>query len=103
MGTVVLLYVSFLFSIKSPLSHTFYLTLPVSMLYSLYCWSEFLKKKSWQRFAVLFIICGIIFEAGLAAHNYRHVSIYGERARIVEAIKNKDYRILGERRAGARY
>src|ERR1700730_5077126 len=103
LGTVLLLYVSFLFSMKSPLSHTFYLTLPVSMLYSFYCWSEFLKKKNWQKFAVLFIVCGIIFEAGLAANNYARLSIYVERGKIVEAIKNKDYHLLGERRAGAQY
>jgi len=103
LGTVVLLYVSFLFSMKAPHSHTFYVTLPVAMLYSLYCWSEFLKKKSWQRFALLFISCGIIFEAGLAVHNYKHISIYLERNKIAEAIKNKDYHLLGERREGSRY
>jgi len=103
LGTVVLLYISFLFSMKAPLSHTFYLILPVAMMYSFYCWNQFLKKKNWQKFAVLFIICGIIFESGLAAHNYRRISIYVDRARIVEAIKDKDYHLLGERRAGAKY
>jgi hypothetical protein len=103
LATVVLLYVSFLFSMKPPHSHTFYLTLPIVMLYSFYCWNEFLKKKSWQRFAMVFIICGIIFNVGLAVNNFTQVSIYLERSRIVEAIKAKDNRILGERRAGARY
>jgi hypothetical protein len=103
LGTVVLLYVSFLFSMKAPLSHTFYLTLPIAMLYSFYCWNEFLKKKNWQRFAVVFIICGIIFNAGLAVNNYTRISIYVERARIVEAIKARDYHLLGERREGSRY
>jgi hypothetical protein len=103
LGTVVLLYVSFLFSLKSPASHTFYVTFPVAMLYSLYCWSEFLRKRSWQKFALVFIICGVIFEIGLAANNYSRVSIYLERSKIVEAIKAKDYRLLGERRTGSRY
>ena len=35
LGTVVMLYLSFLFSMKLPHSHTFYLTCPVVMLYSL--------------------------------------------------------------------
>jgi hypothetical protein len=39
----------------------------------------------------------------LAVSNLKHVSIYTERARIVEAIKAKDYRIVGERRTGSRY
>jgi hypothetical protein len=103
LGTVVLLYFSFLFSMKLPHSHTFYLTFPIAMLYSLYCWSEFLKKRGWQKFAAVFIICGLIFHIGLAVSSLKHVSIYTERARIVEAIKAKDYRIVGERRTGSRY
>ena len=103
LGTVVLLYFSFLFSMKLPHSHTFYLTFPIAMLYSLYCWSAFLKKRGWQKFAAAFIICGLIFHIGLAVSNLKHVSIYTERARIVEAIKAKDYRIVGERRTGSRY
>ena len=103
LATVVLLYLSFLFSLKSPLSHTFNVTFPVAMLYSLYCWSEFLKKKGWQTFAKVFIVCGLIFDIGLAASNFKQVSIYTERGKIVEAIKARDYRLLGERRSGARY
>jgi hypothetical protein len=73
------------------------------MLYSFYCWNEFLRKKSWQKFALVVIICGIIFDIGLAVNNYSRVSIYLERAKVVDAIKKGDYRILGERRAGSRY
>src|SRR5882672_4232204 len=91
LGTVVLLYISFLFSLKAPVSHTFYVTLPVAMLYSFYCWSEFLKKGAWQKFAAVFIVCGLIFDVGLAASNRRHVSLYLERDKIVEAIRAKDY------------
>ena len=103
LGTVVLLYVTFLFSMKSPLSHTFYLTFPVAMLYSLYCWNDFLRKKAWRTFALVVIVCGVIFEAGLAAHNYNHASMYLDRNRIQQAINEKDFHILGERRQGSRY
>src|SRR6266498_522406 len=103
LGTILLLYLSFFFSIKSPVSHTFYLTFPVAMLYSLYCWSEFLRKSARQKFAAVFIICGIIFDIGLATTNRKQVSIYLDRSKIVEAIKSKDYRLLGERRPGSRY
>jgi hypothetical protein len=102
LGTVLLLYISFLFSMKPPQSHTFYVTFPVAMLYSLYCWSEFLKKSKWQKFALTLLICGIVFEAGLAANNYSRASIYVDRGKIVDAIKARDYRVLGERRDGAR-
>ena len=103
LGTVLLLYVCFLFSMKLPVSHTFYITLPVAMLYSLYCWSEYLKKRGWQTLAKIFIVCGLLFDIGLAANNYRQVSIFRERGKIEEAIKVKDYRLVGERRDGARY
>ncbi|MDQ1707001.1 MAG: hypothetical protein QOJ88_212 [Pyrinomonadaceae bacterium] len=103
LATILLLYVSFLFSLKAPVSHTFYVTFPVAMLYSFYCWSEFLKKKSWQKFAAVFLICGLLFDIGLAATNLKRVSLYRERGKIVEAIKTSDYRVLGERRPGARY
>lgn len=103
LATVLLLYLCFLFSLKLPVSHTFYITLPVAMLYSLYCWSEYLKKRGWQMVAKVFIVCGLLFDIGLAAGNYRQVSIFRERSKIQEAIKVKDYRLVGERRDGARY
>ncbi len=102
-ATVLLLYVSFIFSMKSPVSHTFYVTFPVVMFYSLYCWSKFLSKQRWQKVAAVFLAGGLVFNVGLAVSNFRHVSIYRERGKVVEAIKAKDYRLLGERRDGARY
>jgi len=103
LATIVLVYLSFLFSMKSPVSHTFYVTFPIAMLYSLYCWSEFLKRKGWRTFAIVFLVCGIIFHVGLAVSNFRSVSIYVERSKVVQAIRAKDYRLLGERRPGSRY
>lgn len=103
LATVLLLYFSFLFSLKSPVSHTFYVTFPVAMLYSLYCWNEFLKQGGWWKFAAVFLACGFIFDIGLAVSNFKQVSIYRERARVVEAIRTKDYHLLGERRPGSRY
>ena len=103
LATVGLLYVSFAFSFRQPYSHTFYVTFPIVMLYSLYCWSEFLKQARWQKFALVFIISGIIFSAGLAYNNYQRVSLYVNRGLPQAAIKAKDYHILDERREGARY
>jgi len=101
--TVLLLYVGFLFSARAPFAHLFYLTLPVAMIYSFYCWSRFLSKKRWQTFAKVFIICGIIFHIGLAINHLSHTSLYLNRSIPQAAIEMKDYRMLGERRPGARY
>jgi hypothetical protein len=65
LGTVILLYVCFIFSAKAPVSHTFYITFPVAMLYSLYCWQEFLQRKAWQVLAFVVLAGGLIFHAGL--------------------------------------
>ena len=101
--TLVLLYVSFLFSIKPPYSHTLYVTFPVAMLYSLYCWNMYLKRPGWRKFAAVFLVSGLIFNLGLAVNNLHRQSLYLDRGKVQAAIDARDYRILGERRAGARY
>src|SRR5882724_655327 len=103
LGTVALLYLSFMFSMKAPSSHTFYVTLPVAILYSLYCWNEPLRKPFWRKVALAVVVCGIIFNIGLAAHKYSRSSLYVDRARIQRAIDEHDYRLVGERRIGAKY
>ena len=101
--TLVLLYVSFLFSIKPPYSHTLYVTFPVVMLYSLYCWNMYLTRPGWRKFAAVFLVSGLIFNLGLAVNNLHRQSLYLDRGKVQAAIDARDYRILGERRAGARY
>lgn len=100
---VLIIYLSFLFSIKPPQSNHLYVTLPVPMIYSLYCWNRILKSKPWQVFAMVIIVCGVIFHVGLALHNRRLISLYAERPLVESAIQNKDYKILGERRPNTLY
>ena len=100
---VLILYVCFLFSIKPPQSNHLYVTLPIPMIYSLYCWSRLLKSRRWQVFAMVFIACGVIFHTGLALHNRPLISLYPERPVIESAIVNKDYKILGDRRPNTLY
>ena len=103
LATVAWLCVAFLFSMKLPAAHTFYLMMPLALLYALYAWELLLQKSGWQRFAAAAIACSIIFHAGLALRNLRTTSIYEGRARIVEALEKKDFQIVGERPAGAKY
>ena len=103
LATICLLYVSFTFSFRAPYSHTFYVTFPVVMLYSLYCWSEFLKQEHWRKFAMVFVVSGVIFSTGLAFDNFRRKSLYVDRSIPKAALDAKDYRILGERREGSRF
>jgi hypothetical protein len=104
--TILLAYLSFLFSIKPPQSNHLYLVLPIPMIYSLYCWSWFLNTRRRQAFAKVFaamIICGVVFHIGLALYNRPRISLYTERALVESAIVNKDYKILGERRPNTLY
>lgn len=103
LATVCLLYVGFVFSFREPHSHTFYVTFPVAMLYSLYCWNGFLKDRRWRIFAAVFLVCGIIFHTGLAIDNFQRKSLYVDRQLPATALDSKDYRVLGERRVGSRY
>lgn len=100
---VLMVYVCFLFSLKPPQSNHLYVTLPIPMIYSLYCWSRILKSKRWQVFAMIFIACGIVLHVGLALHNRPLISLYTERPLVESAIQNKDYKILGDRRPNTFY
>ncbi|MDT7688912.1 MAG: hypothetical protein QOE46_1671 [Acidobacteriota bacterium] len=101
--TVVLLCALFLFSAKPPASHTFYVTFPVAALYGFYCWDALLRRRGWRVFALVFLVCGVVFHAGLAAHNYAHVSLYADRDKPASAIDEKRPALLGERRPGSLY
>ncbi len=103
LATIALLYVLFLFSFRQPHSHTFYVMLPLAMIYSFYCWSPYLRQRRWQIFAAIFLACGLIFHTALALHNRTHHSMYTNRQLPQAALEQKDYHLLGERREGARY
>jgi hypothetical protein len=78
-------------------------TLPVPVLYAFYCWERLFARPRWRAFAKVVVACGIIFHAGLAAHNFSRISIYVDRRAAQSAVDSKDYRILGERRPGSLY
>jgi hypothetical protein len=101
--TVVLLCVLFLFTPKLPASHTFYVTFPLAALYGFYCWDGFLRSRGWRVFAAALLACGVLFHAGLAAHNFARVSLYASRATVQAAISAKNPSLLGERRPGSLY
>ena len=100
---VVLLYASFLFSVKPPQSNHLYVTLPVPVLYAFYCWDRLLARRRWRRFAAALLACGVVFHIGVAAHNFSHISLYVDRRAVQTAVDERNYHILGGRRPGSRY
>lgn len=103
LSAVLLLCTLFIFSAKPPASHTFYVTFPVAALYAFYCWDALMQRRGWRIFALALLICGVVFHAGLAAHNFSRVSLYTKREAVQQAISEKNPALLGERRPGSLY
>jgi hypothetical protein len=103
LSTLALLYALFLFSFRPPHSHTYYVTFPLAMLYSFYCWSPYLRRRGWQIFAAVVLVCGIVFHVVLALDRRAHDSMYTNRALVQRAIDERDHHLVGERREGSRY
>jgi hypothetical protein len=96
---LLILFVAYNFSVAGPHSHTFYLTMPVAMLYSMYCWAPWLERQTWRRFAALVIFSGLVVSASFMADYGPLRSLYSDRARVIRAIQQSDYHIVGERRS----
>jgi hypothetical protein len=101
--TFLLVYASFLFSIKPPASHTFYVTLPVVMLYGFYVYAPYAKEKWFKVLAWVLLISNLVFHTALALSNYQTRSIYKDRPLMIQAIQTQNYHLLGERREDTIY
>jgi len=101
--TFLLIYGSFLFAIKAPAAHTYFLTLPIAMLYGFYVFSPWVEKKWFLKAAKLLLACNILFHMGLAVHNFQTKSLYKNRGLFMKAIEEKNYLLLGERRPDTLY
>jgi hypothetical protein len=89
--TILLLYAGFAFCRKVPRSHTFYVTFPVAMLFSLYCWNEFLQRRAGQAVAAALIALGIVFQVTFVIHKSTEHPWALERQEIERALKIGDY------------
>jgi hypothetical protein len=99
----VMVYTSFWFTSKLPLSHIYFVFFPLLMTYSCYCWMRFKDKKIWVMAAKAFVILGVIFQFGYAIAVAPNDSIYPKRDVISQAIHSSDYKIFGSRRPGSLY
>jgi hypothetical protein len=95
---LVLIYLSFAFSVKAPSSHTFYVTLPAVMIYSFYVWQPLFAKQWIRILAVALLVSGAVTHFAIAKNRVFERSLYADRPLVVRAIKERNYRLLGERR-----
>ncbi len=96
--SIILTYFSFFFSVKGPSSHTFYLLLPLALIYSFYCWERIIHIKWIKIITIIFLFSSIIFHLAVAINNFKYKSLYINREKAVKAVQLKEYNILGERR-----
>jgi hypothetical protein len=72
--------------------------LPVVTIYAFYWWDRLLRHRRIRLVAAVFLVAGGVTHLALALRNFDERSLYVDRARVVRAIEEKDYRIVGERR-----
>ena len=96
--TVALICASFLFSVKDPASHAFYVVFPVATIYAFYCWDVLLRRRLIRIVAALLLVCTLAMHVAIAIDHFSTRSLYTDRPLVVRAIREKNYRLLGERR-----
>ncbi|MFH0893945.1 MAG: hypothetical protein V2A54_05875 [Bacteroidota bacterium] len=89
---------SFFFSVKGPSSHTFYILFPLIMIFSIYAWEVFFKWKIFRVLMIASLAAGFVFHIALGIDNYQKRSLYTQREVVTQALAEKDYTIMGERR-----
>ena len=103
-GILLLVWISFWFTYKEPLAHIYYVLLPVILLYSVQAYGWLVKEKLWRWLGLLCLVASVWLWGGYVIREFKApLSLYNNRAKVVQAIDQKDYRILGERRPQALY
>ena len=94
---------SFWFTVKMPLSHIYFVLFPFLMAYSCYVWASFAPKAHWRLLAKAFLVLGLFFQGGYALAVAPRDSIYPGRAVIQKALDERNYHLYGERRPESLY
>jgi hypothetical protein len=97
-ATVLLIYASYFLSVSDPRAHAFYVTAPVALIFSFYCWSLLAGRRLWRRLAAGLLVVGVVFHAGLAGALFRERSLYRNRGVVAAAIERRDPWLLAQRR-----
>ena len=96
--TIGLVCASFLFSVKDPASHAFYVVFPVANIYAFQIWERLMDRRWIRAVAAALLVCTAAIHTAIAIDHLPTRSLYRDRALVVRAINEKNYRLLGERR-----
>ena len=99
----VMVYGSFWFTIKPPLSHIYIVFFPLIMIYSCYVWNFFTLDVRVRLIAKVVVILGVSFQLGYAMAVAPQDSIWTQRETIAKALADKNYHLVGERSPGSLY
>jgi hypothetical protein len=99
----ILVYGSFWFTIKKPLSHIYFIFFPFLLDYVCYGWTWLNESAPLRTAAKVFLVLAFLFQLGYAFAVAPTNSLYTQRALVAKALQAKDYRILGERRPNSYY
>jgi hypothetical protein len=100
---LLMIWVSFWFTIKGPVSHIYLVFYPWLMLYSCYCWNLFADNPGWKMAAKVFLVFALYFQIGHAIVAAPQDSVYIHRDVVLKALREKNYHLMGERRPGSFY
>lgn len=98
-------YASLLFTVKKPDINTFCEMLPLVMLYSLYVWERWWNRP-WGRALLCFALaCALVFQTALVFIRLPERSSFYLKYKnnLAQAITQRNYHLLGERRPGFLY
>lgn len=87
LGTVLLVYASYFFSIPEPRAHAFYVVAPVAFVYGFYCWSLLAHGRRWRVTGGALLALTVAFHAGLALARGPARSLYKNRDLVATALR----------------
>jgi hypothetical protein len=96
-----MVWVSFWFTDKDPLAHIYYVLIPLLAVYSFYVWDRLAANKKWQIFGMVCLAASFWFQSCRLFQQIPEGSLYSDRAKVSQAIHEKNYHLLGERRPGS--
>ena len=101
LATILLIYLSYFFSVKEPNAHAFHVVAPLAMIYAFYCF-DLVDSPRARRVAAVLLLIGVVYHAGLAAARMPLLSLYRNRSVAAAAVRAKVPQMLGHRRPFAR-
>lgn len=104
-GTFLFIFGCLIFTVKTPDVNTFCEMLPIPMIYSLYVWERWWANRRGRLFLQFFLAMAIFFQvAYMFVRLPLKESFYlAYHDKLIQAVEQRDYHILGERRPGSFY